>query len=751
MLALSGILVFPVCAGMAVAARELVLVVLGRQWSVAATAVPWFALAAGCSVMSALSQTVAEARADLYRSLGVQGAYIVVLAAFLAVAVAHRSHGIWVFAAAVAAAEVLRHVGYLGLMRRVVGLTMTQVWASYAPAAFASAGVALAMAVIRRALATEAPHPGDVRRRGGGWRVGAPAVHPVLPAAGDPPRTAHAADRGRGARRRRRPALAPGTARSWPAGSSIMIELVLLGLGLAAVGAVGIAVTEVLVRRAEVGAALLLGATLISATLVGRVPSLTLPGGIRVQLLDVAFALVLAAAILRVLRLPRFTPWQRWALLVGIMLLLSLVRGAVAFGPQHAIAEFRLFLAFVAGALYFCTFPPSSRLNDRIGRIWLALSIPMMILVCLRWLANFAGINLGVPPEQFGADAAIRVLNGPYTFFLADAVILTVPFWQLHDRRSRRLTWLGALLLLFVVLLNRRTAWLAIVVGLAVIMVRGRRLNRRVVAMVVGAVLLTIAAYVALGGSEGQKQTVATSAVSTGTLDWRIQGWSELLAGRSEDPVQWVIGEPLGSDFTREVQGSEVQAEPHNFYLTLLLRAGVVGLLALVALDWWVVPRVMAAPAAKRPGRPARARRVPGVAGDADRLVLRVDPRDGAGNHHRSRGGPGRLQPWRCPVSPGAPGGPRLRRRACTGTRCTNRQGAATVGDLNMSVRHAARRAVQRVGLDVQPFPRSAPLFQVVRLMNRRGVTCVIDVGANIGQYASELRRLRLPQLDPFA
>jgi lipopolysaccharide exporter len=62
-----------------------------------------------------------------------------------------------VFAAAVAAGEVLRHAGYLGLMRRLVGLTMTQVWGSYAPAAFASAGVALAMGVIRRALDTEAP------------------------------------------------------------------------------------------------------------------------------------------------------------------------------------------------------------------------------------------------------------------------------------------------------------------------------------------------------------------------------------------------------------------------------------------------------------------------------------------------------------------------------------------------------------------------------------------------------------------
>ena len=48
-LALGGILVFPVCAGMAVAAQELVLVVLGPQWSVAATTVPWFALAAAAA------------------------------------------------------------------------------------------------------------------------------------------------------------------------------------------------------------------------------------------------------------------------------------------------------------------------------------------------------------------------------------------------------------------------------------------------------------------------------------------------------------------------------------------------------------------------------------------------------------------------------------------------------------------------------------------------------------------------------
>jgi O-antigen ligase len=266
------------------------------------------------------------------------------------------------------------------------------------------------------------------------------------------------------------------------------------------------------------------------------------------------------------------------------MLALSLARGVMAFGIEHSVAEFRLFLPYVSGVVYFMTFPPSEWLNDRIGKLWLAITVPMMVLVALRWLDVFAGVNLGVPQEEFGADAAVKVLDGPYTFFLASGALLTVPFWQLHDERARRLTRLGALLLVFVVLLNRRTVWLTIIIGIAVLMVRGRRLRRRAVAMVVGAVLLTVAAYIALGGSSAEEQPVATSAVGTGTLDWRIQGWTELLEGLSRGPTEWLIGEPLGSGFERQVQGSEEVAEPHNFYVTTVLRTGVIGLVALIAL-----------------------------------------------------------------------------------------------------------------------------------------------------------------------
>ena len=45
-----------------------------------------------------------------------------------------------------------------------------------------------------------------------------------------------------------------------------------------------------------------------------------------------------------------------------------------------------------------------------------------------------------------------------------------------------------------------------------------------------------------------------------------------------------MVGQPVGSGFTREVEGSEVTAHPHNFYIEIMIRTGLAGLLALIAL-----------------------------------------------------------------------------------------------------------------------------------------------------------------------
>ena len=53
---------------------------------------------------------------------------------------------------------------------------------------------------------------------------------------------------------------------------------------------------------------------------------------------------------------------------------------------------------------------------------------------------------------------------------------------------------------------------------------------------------------------------------------------------------------PSGAGFTREVEGSEVQGEPHNFYVTFVLRGGVVGVIALIALTGRAAPSIVADP-----------------------------------------------------------------------------------------------------------------------------------------------------------
>jgi O-Antigen ligase len=359
--------------------------------------------------------------------------------------------------------------------------------------------------------------------------------------------------------------------------------LLLLGPVLLVAAGLGVALLELLIRRADVAAALVFVSVLSDAVFVDRVPALVLPGGVQVYFTDMVSVLLVGAVVLRLLRRRHYHRFHRWALLLGLLLLVSLARGVAAFGMQPAVADFREYLFFAGGALYFASFPVSRELYDRIGRIWLAMTVPMMILVCLRWLAVFAGINLGVPASKYGVDAAIRVIDGPFTFFLAHAFVLTIPAWTwMRGERDRWIRWVSVLLLLFVLVLNRRTVWLAIVVGVAVLMLRDRRLGRRAVLLVAGGAVLTAAAYVWFGGLQEGSQPVVKS--GSGNLSWRIQGWSDLLGPWARSLSNWAIGQPVGSGFARTIGGVETSTHPHDFYIEILIRTGIVGLLALIAL-----------------------------------------------------------------------------------------------------------------------------------------------------------------------
>ena len=418
-----------------------------------------------------------------------------------------------------------------------------------------------------------------------------------------------------------------------------MIGLLALGVGLLAVAALGVALTEVLLRRADIGAGLVLGVAVLNAVLLDQVPALAAPGGMRLQVYDVVFALLLGAGTLRLLRVRRFTGFQRCLVLLGLLLLLSLARGATTFGIERSVAESRLYLPFVSAALYFATFPPSNALLDRIGKLWLAMSVPMMVLVCLRWLAVFGGIDVGVPAAKFGADAAVKVIDGPYTFFLANAVVLTVPYWPLRGPRARRLTVLGAVLLLFVLLLNRRTVWLALLAGVAVVMLAqaparapcghdggDRRPGH-------GRRSMSPSRRPGREPSRSRSRLQAPAPSSGESRDGQCctPDWST-------DLVHWFVGQPFGSGFTRTSPRDRGAGRAAQLLLLDPAADGAARRALAHRTHLRAAARALAHPNPRR--RPARARPVPGAADHAGHLVHYLGARPGAGNHHRSRGGP---------------------------------------------------------------------------------------------------------------
>lgn len=140
-LRVSGSLILPVAAGVAVAAPELVAVLLGPQWGTAAALLPPLALGSVLAVLSTFGAVVCEALAELNRKIVLQSLTLALVVAGLFAVPRGALMG---YALVVAAGELLRHLAYVVLLRRVLDLPVRTQLAAYRAPLLAGAGVAAA-------------------------------------------------------------------------------------------------------------------------------------------------------------------------------------------------------------------------------------------------------------------------------------------------------------------------------------------------------------------------------------------------------------------------------------------------------------------------------------------------------------------------------------------------------------------------------------------------------------------------------
>jgi lipopolysaccharide exporter len=154
--AFSAALLWPTCAGIAVASAELVPVVLGPGWEQVVPILPIITAATAMHFLSTLDGTVLTATARLDAKLRIEVCYVVFLGGLMLLAV---GRGEAAYAVALAVGEVLRHAVFVVLMGRALGVGVRAHLGPYGRAAAAAALVAAAIAGVRWVLAVQLDLP----------------------------------------------------------------------------------------------------------------------------------------------------------------------------------------------------------------------------------------------------------------------------------------------------------------------------------------------------------------------------------------------------------------------------------------------------------------------------------------------------------------------------------------------------------------------------------------------------------------
>lgn len=369
-----------------------------------------------------------------------------------------------------------------------------------------------------------------------------------------------------------------------------MSQLVgLIGLSLAAV--VGVVLLDRAIARPVAVLWAIVATTFLDAAFENQLLGLRY-ASVKILLTDVLFGIVAAAGVARHLRL-RSRPGILYLVYgFGLLALLSVARGVPLYG-ESALNEFRFYLAFAGTILYFSSVAWDQRMREAFARSIVGLGVALGVLVVLRWANVFAGLPIGPLQAEFGRT--IAVLSGPQSFPFAEAFFVTLPAIGGRERLKHQRV-LAVAFLAFGILLNRRTMWLAMLVGAVVLASRNREWAKRMAGLGLVLVLVGATAYLVLPPEQLPVETedeLAFSPTDTGTLEWRLQGWAELVRSMPDDIVTRLIGEPSGAGYQRDVEVGTVGSNPHSLPVQTLLRTGALGLLALLALYGLVIRGLM--------------------------------------------------------------------------------------------------------------------------------------------------------------
>jgi hypothetical protein len=323
--------------------------------------------------------------------------------------------------------------------------------------------------------------------------------------------------------------------------------------------------------------------------------------GINLYYPDIGLGLIAASASLRLLFAKDVPSRSRSWLFFTLVVVISLVTGLISFGTSAGV-QARSYFYFVVTGLYGMSFAMTPQ---RIQGVLNALALTAFALIGLafyRWAVYFTPITSLLPPGgTYNIDGPIRVIYSNHALVVAQVLVASF-FYVAAARGFNAARLFSPLFLGMVLVLQHRSVWLAALVGVMIRFLLGNSKDgsaARQLLLVCAIVALTAAPLALSDKFSGITQQIGTGASSAlageGTTGERLQSWGEIVKNWYGAGVRSIaIGQSFGTDNSRFVKDNRGEVKKidyiaHNLYVQTLFNTGILGLMAYLAANWYVV------------------------------------------------------------------------------------------------------------------------------------------------------------------
>lgn len=372
------------------------------------------------------------------------------------------------------------------------------------------------------------------------------------------------------------------------------MTLVWFGLvGLAALATFALLVTAA--RRQPVIGDLFVALSVLTEWESPNPPPLVVVSGTSIYWTDIFCAVFLAIGVSRFSQLKRNIGFAVWPWLgLGALLLISLIRGLGENAFGTTFNEFRSYVyPFVAMTWAMSLRWTADLQASLIKKFSVVLGWGLVVIAIYHMALYGLGSTSTFVDVSTGLAQTTRPLVSGQALMLLLCAIVSLWFWRKEHRRPLLVS--SVAFLCVVIISEQRTVWAVAVAVLIAVFIVGRAKARGAIfgLVLMGALLGAIVVAGNLAPALVTKLSAAASDV--GTYDARLRSWSNLTdKSVSEGPLTVIFGQPMGAGFGRfEGPGRWVVFAPHNWYVTIFLRAGSLGLGLLLLFMVFLMLRVV--------------------------------------------------------------------------------------------------------------------------------------------------------------